>query len=382
MYIGKFDRQAGTISLYLACFNKHEYPLNSWLIFFCVIDYSFGMCLWEMVELEPPFIAFKDLRHFRQSVVLGGGRPPLAKENWPPSLSNLVSSCWSRDIDARPAFDEVINRLNEVCTFCHPSCACAPACGGCVIRQLLTQFSLPAWGGQILARLEEAQSCAPEPSSPLQRSGRSRRSFQFARSLSPVSKHRCEDQVGPSGPQTPKKVLRLPDTPSTVESEGFHDELAPLTPVRGRGEDEDEDDFRVGRALSAPDRRRDSQVSVRESEVINPENDMGRRKHKVQRGRSIAKIQATFARIFSMSGSKEGKPRRSVEDSSPFGRLGLSPGSFGRKSPAEQQRRRAATDLDIVPEHVVSPPLNDQHRQVFSGRINLFNSSGDPNSTV
>lgn len=72
--------------------------------------FSFGILLWQMCSLEVPFATYNVQRH-AQRVVRGGERPPLDTRKWSSALCNLMTSCWSANINERPHFGEVGSQL-------------------------------------------------------------------------------------------------------------------------------------------------------------------------------------------------------------------------------------------------------------------------------
>ena len=74
--------------------------------------YSFGVILWELNAGKKPFVGLSR-EAFYERVVHGGERPPLNKK-WPSELCKLISDCWNVDIDSRPTFSEVIERIDHL----------------------------------------------------------------------------------------------------------------------------------------------------------------------------------------------------------------------------------------------------------------------------
>eukprot|EP00529_Nitzschia_sp_RCC80_P010029 CAMPEP_0113488112 /NCGR_PEP_ID=MMETSP0014_2-20120614/25850_1 /TAXON_ID=2857 /ORGANISM="Nitzschia sp." /LENGTH=801 /DNA_ID=CAMNT_0000381817 /DNA_START=334 /DNA_END=2736 /DNA_ORIENTATION=- /assembly_acc=CAM_ASM_000159 len=74
--------------------------------------YSFGIILWELNAGKKPFIGL-NREMFYERVVHGGERPPMNKK-WPSQLCNLISDCWSEDIETRPSFGDVVERLDNL----------------------------------------------------------------------------------------------------------------------------------------------------------------------------------------------------------------------------------------------------------------------------
>lgn len=73
--------------------------------------FSFGIILWELMSRKKPFDGL-NRDSFYESVVHGGGRPPIHKK-WPKELTNLMVDCWSVDIEARPNFQQIVDRIDS-----------------------------------------------------------------------------------------------------------------------------------------------------------------------------------------------------------------------------------------------------------------------------
>jgi serine/threonine protein kinase len=74
--------------------------------------YSFGIILWELNAGKKPFVGL-NRESFYERIVHGGERPSLNKK-WPPELCQLIKDCWGADIDSRPTFGEVIERIDAL----------------------------------------------------------------------------------------------------------------------------------------------------------------------------------------------------------------------------------------------------------------------------
>jgi serine/threonine protein kinase len=74
--------------------------------------YSFGIILWEMNAGKKPFHGL-NRELFYRLVVQGGERPQLNRK-WPPELCKLVSDCWSIEVDERPKFENIIERIDDM----------------------------------------------------------------------------------------------------------------------------------------------------------------------------------------------------------------------------------------------------------------------------
>jgi serine/threonine protein kinase len=74
--------------------------------------YSFGIILWELNSGKKPFHGL-NREKFYEVVVYGGDRPPLNKK-WPPELCKLISDCWDADINNRPSFGNIVERVDAL----------------------------------------------------------------------------------------------------------------------------------------------------------------------------------------------------------------------------------------------------------------------------
>jgi len=74
--------------------------------------FSFASVLYEMAAHTRPFWHM-DAQMYVQEACLGDVRPKLPK-NWPPKLCELLHDCWKGDPDARPDFDTVRQRLQDI----------------------------------------------------------------------------------------------------------------------------------------------------------------------------------------------------------------------------------------------------------------------------
>jgi len=76
--------------------------------------YSFGIIFWEMNAGKRPFSGLSRDTFYEQ-VVHGGGRPHLSKK-WPSELNKLIADCWNVDVDSRPTFEQIVDRIDELLT--------------------------------------------------------------------------------------------------------------------------------------------------------------------------------------------------------------------------------------------------------------------------
>lgn len=74
--------------------------------------YSFGIILWELNTGKKPFAGL-NRELFYERVVHGGERPALSKK-WPAELCKLITDCWDTEIDNRPTFGQIVDRLDAL----------------------------------------------------------------------------------------------------------------------------------------------------------------------------------------------------------------------------------------------------------------------------
>jgi serine/threonine protein kinase len=79
----------------------------------CKADvYSFGVILWELNATKKPFDGL-NRELFYERIVHGGERPVCSKK-WPAELTELITDCWSADIEKRPSFGSVVERVDAL----------------------------------------------------------------------------------------------------------------------------------------------------------------------------------------------------------------------------------------------------------------------------
>lgn len=74
--------------------------------------YSYGIILWEMNAGKKPFDGL-NREMFYERVVHGGERPPLNKK-WPEELRNLMTACWDAEMEKRPTFREIVEKIDSM----------------------------------------------------------------------------------------------------------------------------------------------------------------------------------------------------------------------------------------------------------------------------
>ena len=75
--------------------------------------YSFGICLWEILTRESPFLEIRGPAPNLRDAVREGLRPPLPAF-CPPTYKCLMEACWSHRVRDRPTFQEITDLLNNI----------------------------------------------------------------------------------------------------------------------------------------------------------------------------------------------------------------------------------------------------------------------------
>lgn len=78
--------------------------------------YSFGILLWEIMQLQTPFWGFDSAKHY-ELVVVAKHRPRLPRR-WSSTLKKLLSQCWAHSpldrVDMAYVYQSLQNQLREV----------------------------------------------------------------------------------------------------------------------------------------------------------------------------------------------------------------------------------------------------------------------------
>lgn len=73
--------------------------------------YSFGIMLWQLLQAEQPHCCIKNADLFGDLMICNV-RPPISKK-WPTEVVELMTKCWSANIEERPSFPEIIKTIDQ-----------------------------------------------------------------------------------------------------------------------------------------------------------------------------------------------------------------------------------------------------------------------------
>ncbi|KAL9665552.1 hypothetical protein QQ045_020973 [Rhodiola kirilowii] len=74
--------------------------------------FSFAMILYEMIEGDPPMSNYEPYEAAKY--VADGHRPVFRSKGWTGGLKELTEQCWAADMNQRPAFLEILKRLEKI----------------------------------------------------------------------------------------------------------------------------------------------------------------------------------------------------------------------------------------------------------------------------
>ena len=77
--------------------------------------YSFAILLWEMMSLKTPFGGYRSLQDFEEKVWNGKHKRPIIHPSWPENIQTLLRKSWSKNINKRPHFTEIVSMLRRQC---------------------------------------------------------------------------------------------------------------------------------------------------------------------------------------------------------------------------------------------------------------------------
>jgi len=77
--------------------------------------YSFGIILWEMIELKKAYEIYSENPFFYADVIEGGKRPHI-RSSLSRRLRKLLHKCWCEEINDRISFDSVVQTLHDELT--------------------------------------------------------------------------------------------------------------------------------------------------------------------------------------------------------------------------------------------------------------------------
>mmetsp|Transcript_18837 Transcript_18837/g.26520 ORF Transcript_18837/g.26520 Transcript_18837/m.26520 type:complete len:117 (+) Transcript_18837:979-1329(+) len=71
--------------------------------------YSFGILLWEIMSLSPPFPDYSCKMH--NDLVIHKGYRPTCNSAWPEDLTRLIKECWNDKASKRPIFPDICKSI-------------------------------------------------------------------------------------------------------------------------------------------------------------------------------------------------------------------------------------------------------------------------------
>ena len=84
--------------------------------------YSFGIVLWELISNQHPFDEFSFSFNFQKAEAICHDLiRPTIPAGTPENYAKLITSCWDPDPEARPTFDYVQSKIDEMITLCCPN---------------------------------------------------------------------------------------------------------------------------------------------------------------------------------------------------------------------------------------------------------------------
>ena len=103
-----YDRQPKGTPLYMAPEVMKQKKITE-----KVDVYSFGIVLWEIYARKEAYTEFEDYESFFNNVVKQHYRPPLPPDALP-ALAELITQCWHHKPLLRPAFAEIVPKLEAI----------------------------------------------------------------------------------------------------------------------------------------------------------------------------------------------------------------------------------------------------------------------------
>jgi serine/threonine protein kinase len=85
--------------------------LNIFCNDFTIDSYSFGILLWEIYKLTQPFNC--SMSALFKIVVEDDLRPEISK-NFNSGIANLIKSCWDKNKEKRPDFNQILEILEQI----------------------------------------------------------------------------------------------------------------------------------------------------------------------------------------------------------------------------------------------------------------------------
>jgi len=90
---------------------------------FPVDVYSFGIIMWELLEMKAPY-ANEQINIF--SEVKEGRRPNISNDQNYDDYLSLMKLCWNGDSSKRPTFNQIVSQLQDMNTQCQETIVWVP----------------------------------------------------------------------------------------------------------------------------------------------------------------------------------------------------------------------------------------------------------------
>lgn len=95
-------------------FRRFHLDMNPICFNVCYFYSSFAIVMWEMIadSFQNPFIGMAPIKFYNQTIH-SGKRPPVP-EGVDKQYLDLITDCWKSNASERPAFDEIVTRLEKI----------------------------------------------------------------------------------------------------------------------------------------------------------------------------------------------------------------------------------------------------------------------------
>jgi serine/threonine protein kinase len=110
-----FDASVGLGTIGYMSLEMMQPELNSGSTMSDKVDiFAFGSTCWSMVELKEPFEGEQPSIFWVRDFVQNGGRLPIECLDCPPTLKDMIYTCWEVDASSRPASSRLCKQISEL----------------------------------------------------------------------------------------------------------------------------------------------------------------------------------------------------------------------------------------------------------------------------